>query len=193
MYDPDLTTLLQSIAALQGELARLRGDLDVLSVTTSGHGDAIETMDEAMGALATRLQSGGATTTAAGAGGAAEAGAGGSNPWTAYGSTLEDHQQRLAAAAVWLEWANPVLITPRAGHPIAPCWTRHPGAVEEVLALHAAWTAAYVSDGPNDAMIAFHDRWLEPCIKRVHGTYQVRACARDGEHHEYDTPQPDSR
>ena len=187
MYDPDLTTLLQKVATLEGELAALRGELAILSVTTSGHGDAIETMDDAMGALAKRLQPG-TITTSTGSGSTPAPDTSRSNPWTAHGSTLEDHEQQLAAAAAWVKWANPVLIAPRTSHPIAPCWTRHPGAVEEVLALHAAWIVAYVNDGPNDTMIAFHDRWLDPCVKRIHGTYQVKACAMDGKHRDYDSP-----
>lgn len=100
--------------------------------------------------------------------------------YSAQASTAEDHAKAVEDLTTWLEWANPTLIVPRSTsrYGIPQCWPRHPGVVEELLALHAAWLAAY-AEGPNDTMIAWHDRWLDSSVNRVLKTYTLSQCDLD--------------
>lgn len=144
---------------------RLRGDLEALTALVAEHGGALDGLEQV---LAT-------TPSAAGEGGDI-------NGYTAKASSGKDHEQAVKAVTEWLEWANPTLIVPRSPKRLAVpgCWNRHPPVVEELLALHAAWLAAY-AEGPSDAMIAWHDRWLDSSVTRVFTTYTLDNCARDGQ------------
>lgn len=65
------------------------------------------------------------------------------------------------------------------GRAITDCWPEHPVAVEELTALMAAWRSAYHgSDLATDALIAWHDRWLWPCIGRLPRQAGLDACGR---------------
>lgn len=79
--------------------------------------------------------------------------------------------------AEWVGWLRkryaPV------GRAIPTCWAEHPVAVEELTALMAAWRSAYHgSDLPTDALIAWHDRWLWPCVTRLSTVARVNSCGR---------------
>lgn len=110
--------------------------------------------------------------------GDAPAGQGG---WTAYGADQTRLDARVLALREWLQWAHPVLFQPHLPDPFPACWSRHHSVVEELLALHAAWLSAYAGD-PSEAMIAWHDRWLQPSLARMWHTYGLNGCSRNGEH-----------
>lgn len=57
-------------------------------------------------------------------------------------------------------------------HVIPGCWPAHPGVVEELAALHAAWKLAVITDALSKttgtvAYISWFDRWLWPCLGRI--------------------------
>ena len=104
----------------------------------------------------------------------------GKGGWTAYGSDQARLDSRVMALRDWLRWAHPVLFEPNLPDPFPACWSSHPGVVEELLALHAAWVNAYAGD-PSEAMIAWHDRWLRPSLDRM-WQYGLNSCSRNGTH-----------
>ncbi len=66
---------------------------------------------------------------------------------------------------------------------VPPCWYRHPVAVEEFAAVMAAWQAAYHGpDSPRDDLIAWHDRWLWPCLDRLATRASWRSCIDSKQH-----------
>lgn len=80
--------------------------------------------------------------------------------------------------AVWLDW----LVTTydlQPSHTVLPCWPAHPGAVEELAALHISWRQAATAGRaakPTDAMAVWHERRLHPCLIRLREVYQIRGC-----------------
>lgn len=72
-------------------------------------------------------------------------------------------------------------LTDRAGA-ISPCWPAHPGVVEELAALRAAWVRAVITDAKTPKTgsadyIAFYDRWFWPCLNRLTGAgYRITNC-----------------
>jgi hypothetical protein len=61
---------------------------------------------------------------------------------------------------------------------VPPCWYRHPVAVEELTALMAAWQAAYFGrpKAARDDLIAWHDRWMWPCMARLQERAGWKGC-----------------
>jgi hypothetical protein len=159
MTDPDLRLLAHSQGAL-------RADLDDLT-------HAVTTIDTAVADIARAL------TALANDTGPTAAPLDGVGPWTACGSDPCAHADAVDALGDWLAWAQPVLLAPRLGAWTLPdCWRHHPGAVEELLALHAAWLAAHQPTTPSDGPIAWHDRWLAPCLHRIKKDYRLDQCRR---------------
>lgn len=74
----------------------------------------------------------------------------------------------------WVDWLlqrYPLTAT------IPPCWAKHPEMVEELIAAHRAWTAAYRS--PNATAYAaaeWHDRWLPGLEQRLVHRWKSRRC-----------------
>lgn len=123
-----------------------------------------------------------------------EAGDVGPGGWTAFAldpARVEADQKRLDARMLklrrWLQWAHPRLFVPSLPDPLPQCWPNHPGVVEELLALYAAWSAAYAGKEPGEAAIAWHDRWLHPCLHRIWTVYGLNSCAREGRHEDRPT------
>lgn len=94
---------------------------------------------------------------------------------------LDDTERRrlLAEVADWLTWL--VGRYPLAAS-IPPCWHRHPEMVEEIIAAHRAWAAAYRSPGASPTAPAeWHERWLPGLEQRLTGRWKSRRCD-DGHH-----------
>lgn len=83
---------------------------------------------------------------------------------------LTPEQARALADEVrdWVDWLRDRYLL-EVGARVRPCWYRHPAALDDLTALYVAWRAAYTSVPvpPSDALINWHDRWLEPCVARV--------------------------
>ena len=110
-----------------------------------------------------------------------EQGAGGApqparvNRWCWRTVTGADRAQLWGELAGWVDWFNSRYGTARATVAIPPCWPRHPVAVEELTGLMLAWQAAHTATAPSDAPLAWHDRWLWPCLDRLRkkpGTFE---------------------
>lgn len=100
------------------------------------------------------------------------------NGRTAYRSDPAEFEAYVNELHPWVTWLNTSGIAEahtRLGD-IPDCWPSHAGVVEELLALHGAWAAAYLGEPDTDTMIAFHDRWLGPCLVRVMDVYSLRTC-----------------
>lgn len=98
---------------------------------------------------------------------------------------------RWAARATADDWARLVAwvdgvrlslsLTDKAGR-IQPCWPAHPGVVEELAALRAAWIRAVIAVAKSTKTgtadyIAFYDRWFWPCLARLDGAgYRITNC-----------------
>ncbi|MEU8244062.1 hypothetical protein AB0C07_37890 [Actinoplanes missouriensis] len=84
----------------------------------------------------------------------------------------------------WVNWLVPRYELTGEAAPIAPCWYRHPVAVEELTALMASWQAAYQGrpETPRDDLIAWHDRWLWPTIDRLQARAGWRGCIDHKQH-----------
>jgi Domain of unknown function (DUF4913) len=67
----------------------------------------------------------------------------------------------------WVEWFNVRYGSAGTKVAIPPCWPLHPVAVEELTALMTAWQCAHEASTASDALIAWHDRWLWPCLDRL--------------------------
>lgn len=52
---------------------------------------------------------------------------------------------------------------------IRPCWFHHGPVVEELTGLYVAWRATFVEvpRAYSDVVVAFHDRWFWPVMRRV--------------------------
>lgn len=101
------------------------------------------------------------------------------------------HADHASAAQLWEELSDFVdwlvgryqLTTEAATVP--PCWYRHPVAVEELTALMAAWRVAYHGpSAPRDDLVAWHDRWLWPCLDRLPARAAWRGCVEARAHRE---------
>lgn len=93
--------------------------------------------------------------------------------------------------ATWVEWLH-LTYDLRANTGVPACWPAHPGVVEELAALHAAWRQAADESRPvekhgdgvksrgaqadTSALIYFHDRWLHPLLSRVMLLYRIGDC-----------------
>jgi hypothetical protein len=84
----------------------------------------------------------------------------------------------------WVDWLVPRYGLTGEGVAVAPCWFRHPIAVEELTALMASWQAAYHGDPetPRDDLIAWHDRWLWPTVERLQARAGWRGCVDNRGH-----------
>ena len=140
---------------------------------------AMDDYDTAIGQIAAEV-----ATLAGAAGDGSGSGSNGlAGGWSAYGADPQAYQARLADLRTWFAWAHPVIFFPRnSAREFPACWEEHPGVVEELLALHAAWLAAYGDGRPNEGRIAWHDRWVGPFLARVDGSYGLNECRREDRH-----------
>lgn len=98
-------------------------------------------------------------------------GAGGTGPgrWQWRTLTGDARADLWAELRDWIGWFNDRYGAAGERVAIPPCWPQHPLVVEELTALMVAWQAATSADVPTDALIAWHDRWLWPCLDRITG------------------------
>lgn len=83
--------------------------------------------------------------------------------------TITDPDQRQTVMADLVDWMQRVYIHyPDSPASLGECWQLHPAAVEELLALKAAWHAAYAAGTPAYRAIDWHDRHLPGTQHRLH-------------------------
>lgn len=88
-----------------------------------------------------------------------------------------------AELATWVDWLVARYQLVHSRYQVPPCWAQHPVAVEELTALMVAWQASYTGQSATgDALIAWHDRWLWPCLTRLNEGLQVWNGCRAGRH-----------
>lgn len=82
---------------------------------------------------------------------------------------VEDENTARAALADLIDWLHQVYIHyPGAAESLGECWLWHPTAIEELMALRAAWQAAYTGPEANAARaIDWHDRHLPGVQRRL--------------------------
>lgn len=91
------------------------------------------------------------------------------------------------AHAAWTAlcgWVEQVLLGryPIAESVLAPCWYRHPVAVEELSLLYTTWCRAYrVPNAPAERAAEWHDRWLPNVLDRLAPEGRWKLC-KDGAH-----------
>lgn len=104
------------------------------------------------------------------------------NGRTGYRSDPAEVEAYLNELHPWVHWLNEagISVAHSGGETVPECWPHHAGVVEELLALHGAWAAAYLGEPDSDSMIAFHDRWLGPCLQRIMGSYRLHSCRDKG-------------
>lgn len=86
--------------------------------------------------------------------------------------TINDPATARTLLADLVDWLNRVYTHyPGAVDALGECWHHHPNAIEELLALRAAWHAAYTSpDAAPTRAIDWHDRHLPGVIHRLRAT-----------------------
>lgn len=79
-------------------------------------------------------------------------------PWCLYELDAMGRERLVASVVEWLDW----LLERYPLRAVIPtCWAEHPEMVEELVAAHAAWQAAYCSDDASPyAPAEWHERWL---------------------------------
>lgn len=103
--------------------------------------------------------------------------------WTCFEADEDVLAAQMESLRSWLAWVHPTVLFPRNNYRgLPPCWEEHPGAVEELLALYAAWLGAYASKDPNEGPIAWHDRWVSPALERLTSIYGLEECRTAGHH-----------
>jgi hypothetical protein len=105
-------------------------------------------------------------------------------PWAAR-ATPDDWSQ----LTNWVDWLTGTYSL-RERHLIPGCWPAHPGVVEDLAALHAAWQHAMLADEAardtgSDAGMYWHEHHLFPALDRVRTVYATHDCIDT--HH----PEPD--
>ena len=93
-------------------------------------------------------------------------------PWGDRATTEDWH-----ALAEWVDWLI-YTYELRDEVRLTSCWPAHPGVVEELAALRSAWrdAATRATEGDNDALAFWHDRYLAPLVHRLPAIYAVRIC-----------------
>jgi hypothetical protein len=109
-----------------------------------------------------------------------------SGKWTWRHLTKPQAEKLLAELTDWVTWLVDRYQLDHTRHQIPPCWAEHPVAVEELTGLMVSWKAAYTGPDrpPSDNLIAWHDRWLWPCLTRINEGLQIWNRCRAGQHME---------
>jgi hypothetical protein len=107
-----------------------------------------------------------------------------SGRWTWRYLTEPQSAKLLADLTEWITWLVDRYQLEHTRHQIPPCWAEHPVAVEELTALMVSWKATYTGPDrpPSDNLIAWHDRWLWPCLTRINEGLQIWNGCRAGQH-----------
>jgi hypothetical protein len=78
--------------------------------------------------------------------------------------------------ARWVDWLTATYdVVP--SQALLGCWPAHPGIVEELAALRAAWRAAALAAEDDGELAYWHDRLLHPFLVRARTVYSMRVCA----------------
>ncbi len=107
-----------------------------------------------------------------------------SGPWAWHHLNPVQQEALLAELTDWVNWLVDRYQLGATRHQVPACWGQHPAAVEELTGLFVAWKAAYLgrSRDPSDGLIAWHDRWLWPCLTRLNEQLAVWNACRAGRH-----------
>lgn len=85
-------------------------------------------------------------------------------PWL----TVTDQDEATERLADLVGWLGAVYVRYPGGYWLPVCWMWHPWMVAELLALQAAWTAAYAPDRPaGPAQVDWHDRHRPGTVRRL--------------------------
>jgi hypothetical protein len=89
----------------------------------------------------------------------------------------------------WVDWLTGSYSL-RERHLVPGCWPAHPGVVEDLAALHAAWRHAMLTDEAagdtgSDAGTYWHQHHLFPALERIRALYATHDCI-DSHHLEPD-------
>lgn len=105
-------------------------------------------------------------------------------PWAWRHLTDAQREALIGELDEWVNWLRDRYQLGATRHQIPGCWAQHPVAVEELTALMVAWKSVYTgqSRGPSEGLIAWHDRWLWPCLSRLNEQLQVWNACRAGRH-----------
>lgn len=116
-----------------------------------------------------------------------ELGAGGKKPkakpvaWSWRHATGGQRQALWNELHGFVEWVNSRYFAREYTGGIAPCWYRHPKAVEELTAMWAAWHAAYHDHRkPSPDAADWHNRTLWPGMERLEAEF--RSCNDEKQH-----------
>ena len=95
-------------------------------------------------------------------------------PWSWRDLDEPSRVQLLRDVGGWLDWMlqrYPVATV------VPSCWAQHPEMVEELVAAHRAWLAAYRSPEASPyAAAEWHDRWLPGLEQRLTHRWKSRRC-----------------
>ena len=153
--DPSPRALGESLAALAGQLADLRGQIRAINDRLDQAGLRADLN------LAARFED-----LAQIVAGALDAAAphGPSAPYW-IGLDRDTYRARLADLR---RWADTVLRQHYGGYELRDCWPRHVHAVWELSTLAAEWHRTYSGTRPDLARaLEFHDRWLPGTMRRI--------------------------
>ena len=158
--DARLEALQDTVEMQRLAISRLTTDLTSLADQTA---DSLALLHDQVDAVSNRSPNTWAPT-----------GTGASAPWCWRDLDPDGRQQLLNRLAAWVGWLReryPLTAS------IPSCWTSHPEMVEEVIAAHAAWTAAYETpDASPVAAAEWHDRWLPGLEHRLTTRWKSRRC-----------------
>jgi hypothetical protein len=160
--DPSPRALGESLAAVAGQLADLRGQVHALNERLDRAGlrpdlDLAARFDQLAHTVADALE--------------AAAPRGPAAPYW-IGLDRDTYHARLADLR---HWADTVLRTHYGSYELRDCWPRHIQAIWELSTLAAEWHRTYSGTRPDLARaLEFHDRWLPGTMRRI--TDITRTC-----------------
>ncbi|QEH94805.1 hypothetical protein FV141_14375 (plasmid) [Dermacoccus abyssi] len=94
-----------------------------------------------------------------------------------------DPYERVALFTELREWVDWMSDRYKVRQLIRPCWFKHAPVVEELTGLYVAWRSTFKEQprAYNDEIIAFHDRWFWPLMRRIEERKFFNTC--DGRQH----------
>lgn len=166
MSNPD--QLDHAVSALAAEVERLTRRLDQAEAEAATARETAEHAHRVLVDLVDRVADLADTTTTTNHEQGAGNPAGAPTSWL----TLDDPDTAQTIMTQLVDWLGKVYIHyPGAADSLGECWPRHPAVIEELLALQAAWHAAYTSpDATAQRAIDWHDRHLPGTQRRLRAT-----------------------
>lgn len=96
------------------------------------------------------------------------------HPWCLRDLDDVGREQLLRTVVDWVEW---LLTRYPLASALSPCWLDHPEMVEEIVAAHQAWAAAYRgADASPYGPAEWHERWLPGLEQRLTTRWKARRC-----------------